>query len=623
MSLTIKQKLVTLAVVAVFAMLAMAALLFYAVGTTGELQQARLLNTQIERDLLMLRRHEKDFLARKDLKYRTRFDDAIAHMSATLEQLDGVLSGAGVSTDGIDQLRGAADRYRERFAALTATVEEVGLNEKSGLLGTLREAVHGAETILKEVDDDRLMRDMLMLRRNEKDFIARGALKYLDKFENNYQVFLASLEGTVLSEQRKEDIVRNMERYRGDFRAMVAGFERRGLDPKSGLLGELRTAAHQAEKTLSELDGRLEGVLAERDGQIRTMVMVAVVAGIALILLLLTGIARAIIQPINCAVDYMRDIADGEGDLTACLNAEAGDEMANLGGAFNTFVAKIRDLVRRITDAATQLSTVAEESSAVSSTSNEHIRRQRDEIAQVAAAVEQMIATLREMADHAAQAAQSADEARTQAGDGRAVAERAVETVNALSSEVNQAAEVTTRLAEESANIGAVLEVIGGIAEQTNLLALNAAIEAARAGEQGRGFAVVADEVRTLASRTQESTEEIQRMIESVRGGVDEAVRVMEASRLRVDAGVGEIREAGNALAGIAGAVERITEMNRNIARATEEQRGAVDEIGSNVNRIRDASEETANGALQTAQAGEQLAELANGMNGLVTQFKV
>ena len=623
MKLTIKQKLVTLAVVATLSMVGMAALLFYAVDTTGGLQRARLLNTQIERDLLMLRRHEKDFLARKQLKYRDRFNEEITHMLADLERLDWELEARGVSREGVDEVRATTHRYGERFIALTATVEEVGLNEKSGLLGALREAVHAAESILKEVDDDRLMRDMLMLRRNEKDFIARGAMKYLDKFEKNFAVFNASLEGTVLPEGRKAEIRRNMVRYRQDFRAMVAGFERRGLDPKSGQLGELRATVHRAEQMLGELDGRLEQALDTRETQIISVVVTAVAAVIAVILLLVAAVARTIIQPISRAVSYMRDIAEGEGDLTARLDDDSGDEMASLGGAFNTFVAKIRELVRRIADAAGQLAAVAEESSTVSAESSRHINQQRDEIAQVAVAVEQMFATLQEMAGHAARAAEAADEARRRAGDGRAVAERAVTTVNTLSTEVNQAAEVTGRLAEQSANIGAVLDVIGGIAEQTNLLALNAAIEAARAGEQGRGFAVVADEVRTLASRTQESTEEIQRMIESVRGGVDEAVRVMEASRQRVDAGVGEIREAGTALEGIAGAVERITEMNRHIAEATEGQRNAVGEIGANVTRIRDASEETANGAGQTAQAGDQLAQLANGMNGLVTQFKV
>ncbi|GAB6040438.1 methyl-accepting chemotaxis protein [Endothiovibrio diazotrophicus] len=623
MNLTIKQKLTALAAVATLAMLGMTALLFYAVENTGSLHQARLLNSDVSRDLLMLRRHEKDFLARRELAYRDRFDEQVQTLLGDLDRLTGMLGRSGVPTTGIDEVRDATTQYRQRFAALAATVEEVGLDEKSGLLGALREAVHNAEGILKAVDDNRLMRDMLMLRRNEKDFLARLDLKYLEKFEKNFAIFGSSLEGTVLTESQKEQIRRNMARYRDDFRTMVAGFERVGLTPEEGLMGELRSAVHQAETRLESLDERLQEALKQREEHLFTVVAVAALAAIVAILLLVAAVARTILQPIERAVGYMRDIAEGDGDLTAQLGTDSGDEMATLGGAFNTFVAKIRELVRRIADAAGQLAAVAEESSTVAGQSSRHIVHQRDEIARVAAAVEQISATLQTMTEHAAGAAEEAGRARSQAGEGRQVAERAVTTVNALATEVGRASAVTRHLAEESGNIGAVLDVIGGIAEQTNLLALNAAIEAARAGDQGRGFAVVADEVRTLASRTQESTEEIQAMIERVRHGVEEAVEVMEASRQRVEGGVGEIREAGTSLEGIAAAVERITEMTRQIADATDQQRQAVGEIGRNLSHIRDAGEETAQGANQTARAGDQLAHLATGLNGLVTQFKV
>ena len=622
-NLTIKGKLIALALAATLAMLTMGALLNYATDAVGGLQQARLESTRVERDLLMLRRHEKDFLARKQLKYVDRFNKESDHLGADLTALAATLERQGLSAEGIDRLGRLAGEYREQFAALAATVQRVGLNEKSGLLGSLREAVHGAEKVLKALDDDRLMRDMLMLRRNEKDFLARGAMKYLEKFQRNHGVFLASLEETVLDERSKGEITRLMARYRADFEALVAGFQRRGLDPKSGQLGELRATVHRAEQQLGELDRRLTVALAERERAVTTLIASVAIGATIIILLLLAGIARTILRPIDAAVARMNDIARGEGDLTVSLEAQRGDELAALGGAFNTFTGKLRGVIREIAGSGDQLAAVAEESSTVSQHTRGHIAQQRDEISRIAAAIEQMVTTVQAVANSAAEAAEAASAARHEANDGREVAGRAVATVTTLADDVNRAVEVTRRLAEQSHNIGSVLDVIRGIAEQTNLLALNAAIEAARAGEQGRGFAVVADEVRTLASRTQDSTREIQEMIEQLHGGVDEAVKAMSGSADHVDEGVAQIRQADEALKGINEAVARITAMNDQIATAAEEQRGAAEEVGRNISGIRDASEETANGANQTAQAGEQLAQLATEMNQLVTQFKV
>jgi len=251
------------------------------------------------------------------------------------------------------------------------------------------------------------------------------------------------------------------------------------------------------------------------------------------------------------------------------------------------------------------------------------VRTQRGEIDQVATAMNEMSATVQEVARNAEQAAHAAQNADQCAKSGALVATEAMGGIDALVSEVERSAGAIHELEAESENIGMVLDVIKGIAEQTNLLALNAAIEAARAGEQGRGFAVVADEVRTLASRTQKSTQEIHHMIERLQAGASNAVRVMEAARGKGKLGVEQVERAAESLAEIAGAVATINDMNTQIASAAEEQSAVAEEINRNVVNISHGSVQSARGTEQAALASGELARLATDLHQLVAQFKV
>ncbi|WP_424565406.1 methyl-accepting chemotaxis protein [Thiogranum longum] len=234
-----------------------------------------------------------------------------------------------------------------------------------------------------------------------------------------------------------------------------------------------------------------------------------------------------------------------------------------------------------------------------------------------------MTSTVQEVARSAAEASRAADNADHDAKSGALVATEAIGGIDVLLGEVDSAAQVIRNLEKESENIGSVLDVIRGIAEQTNLLALNAAIEAARAGEQGRGFAVVADEVRTLASRTQTSTQEIHDMIQRLQDGAVNAVKVMEGAQSKAQGSSDHVEKVAEALASIAGAVSNINDMNTMIASAAEEQSSVAAEMQSNMNNIRGVSDRSAEGAKQTAQASEELARLAAEQQELMAQFKL
>lgn len=352
--------------------------------------------------------------------------------------------------------------------------------------------------------------------------------------------------------------------------------------------------------------------------------MFVVGAGALLLGLLVFGwLSAQMVRPLRLAVQSMEDIAGGEGDLTRRLPVEGRDEMSRLAAAFNTFIARVQDTVRHVMDSSGKVSGSAAGVLDVTLATGDGVQRQRSEIESVATAMNEMTATVQEVARNAAHAAVAATEANGEAQSGRRVVEESIQSIRTLAADIVATAESIDRLSADSDAIGSVMDVIRGIAEQTNLLALNAAIEAARAGEHGRGFAVVADEVRTLAQRTQQSTREIQTMIERLQSGARDAVAAMERGRERTETTVRQAAGAGESLAAITRSVASISDMNTQIATAAEEQSAVAEEINRNIATINSVADETAAGAAQTASASEALAALATDLQAAVARFKV
>ncbi|MFY0701240.1 MAG: methyl-accepting chemotaxis protein [Bermanella sp.] len=334
-------------------------------------------------------------------------------------------------------------------------------------------------------------------------------------------------------------------------------------------------------------------------------------------------VAMGVARPVHRASNMLNQIASGDADLTRQMPVDTQDEVGQLAKAFNHFVHQLKVLIQAVGDTAKEVTYTAEELNQAAAKTETNTDNQQQSVDMVAAAINQMGATVQEIAQNANETADAAKQASKESHDGQLVVNTTVDGINSLFDKMQGASKVITTLATDVGEISTVLAVIKGISEQTNLLALNAAIEAARAGEQGRGFAVVADEVRTLAQRTHESTEEINTMVLKLQNGAQDAVSAMNSGIETAQDSVESADTAGKSLAKITQAINAITDLSMQVATATEEQSSVVNELNNHILNIKTMSDDTAQETKTVSKKCKELTDASGRLNGMVSQFKL
>lgn len=612
--LSIKQRLFINGGALVVAMAIMLFILFYQGGQLTSLARTQQLVEQISTDVLMFRRHEKDFVMRTELRYQQRLNDHYQQMQQRATELDGLLQQHGIDRKPLQTFIELTASYRQTFNQLVSAQQRLGLTPDAGITGELRQTVQQLEDRFEQLNRDDLMVLVLQLRRAEKDFLLRKDMAYSERFAGTF----AQLSQQLATDAANKSLADN---YNQRFNALVQASQQIGLTESEGVTGEMRRAIQSTETSLKQLSEQTgEAIIAAVSATERLAIGVFIVV-LAVVLLLVALTSRSILRPVMEVCEAI-GLIRANNDFRMRVAVDGKDEMTTLATDFNAMLGDFQDLIKTVNQALEMLDTATNELARSTADTSRGMQQQQNETDMVATAVTEMGATINEIAGNTETTAAKAETTNQNAQSGRAEVQQTVQRINALSERLQNATNVVSELEKDSKTIGSVLDVIRGIAEQTNLLALNAAIEAARAGEQGRGFAVVADEVRNLAMRTQESTRQIESIVNGLQGRTTEIVQVIQGCRQQGAESAEQANVAMQLLTEITQDVTNIMEMTTQIAAAIEEQSHVAAEVNKNVVIIRDLSDETYGHAKHNAAISEEVAQQAARLHQSVDRFQ-
>ena len=619
--MSIKIKLLLISGTIAIAMLLSIASMRWSVTTLNSLNETQSLNHRLFSDMLTLRRNEKDFLLRNELKYLDKFNENFSRMQENITRLQAQLDEHAIDIENYAALSNIMKKYQSDFHQLVAISRQIGLNPESGLRGTLRSSVHKAEAIFKEVSNDILFKDMLMLRRNEKDFLMRKDSKYINKFNNNFLIFLDDINISDIDDARKMILIKDVTVYKNDFLQLTALTEKKGFNPQSGVMGKMRNTIHRSEDLLKKIHATIKAGIESTSDSIQTVNLTASLMIAFLVVGFTLFLAQTITRSLAGFVNTLQEICDS-GNLLLRVEDSGKDEISRVGLALNKMLSEFQTIIQHLHIASTDLNAYSQQFMTIKESTFSSVEKQQVETEQVSTAMVQMSAAAKNIAHNTSQTAEAAQQANAISTEGKNIVDSTVLSSRSLELVINNASNVIQELGENSNSIGSILDVIRGIAEQTNLLALNAAIEAARAGEQGRGFAVVADEVRTLAQKTQDSISEIESMISNLQDGSRKAIEAIHQGQEGVVNNVEQISNAGNSLTKIVTELNSINQMSLENASATAEQSAVAEEVNKNVIVIKEFGLLIVENIDQLKQSSDKISTLSSDMDVLVQRFQ-
>lgn len=618
----IKHKLILNTVLLVVALIAMLGIFYNTQSNLERLTYAKNLVVHQQVDMLTLRRHEKDFLARLDLSYEAKFNETVASLLADQVLLNKVMDEFAIDNRTLLELTADFKEYQRDFTSVVAASEALGLTPETGLQGQLRKAVHNIESELSALNQDALLVTMLQLRRHEKDFMLRQDPKYIASFNQTLDTLERNLQTASLPEDKVQLLVSLAEQYRQGFNQYADGKKALGLSSQEGKLLAMRESIHKTETALESLESQISVVIQSKASFAMMMTVIFCGAIIVLGVLVAWIINRTINSALNTIQTTMRNIQTTH-NLRLRVDLPAKDEIGFVAASINDMLVDFSRVIANADQTVKEMNTTTIELSKNAARTADDAQKQRAETDMVAVSVTEMVGTVEDISRNMEMAASKALSTQENAREGQLKVNSAIDRIRQLSERLEGSVETVSALAKESESIGTVLNVIQGIAEQTNLLALNAAIEAARAGEQGRGFAVVADEVRALASRTHSATEEISDIIENLQERTKSIVVLMEDCRQDGALSRDEAATTGVVLDQIMLDVEEISTMAGSVSTAIEQQTIAANEISKNVDTIREITEDTSESVALNSKASQAIAAQADALNRSISTFKV
>ena len=618
-SMTISQRLILLAITIFLSIFIITLLSADVQNIHKNLSSIKHNLNEIEVLILQERRNEKDFLARKKIKYVDKYNVIMQKIEADIILAEKLFTDNEINiTQELKALKENLSLYKLKFNAIVKQLELIGLDKKSGYLGKLRVAIHEVESSVKSAKDYKVLSEMLMLRRNEKDFLLRMDEKYLAKHAKN-MIVISSSVNKLKSESYKSKMIKQMKNYENDFKALAYGYKVLGLNEKVGLIGDLRSAVHNIENSLTLMlkhsNEELEAKLSAHVTFYYSVITIFVLFGFSFVWILISSI----IKPIR---RISKEIANNKNDLTKKYEYNVKDELGIMIDAINNFSDKLNTTVAKSKNTSIENVSVANELSNTSIRIGKSVEESSvivHETTQNAIIIDKK---MNETLDETSKALQEMNEASKIIYD-------VSHGFNSLIDSIKHSAEVEGELAvklnelsTDAEQVKDVLNIIGDIADQTNLLALNAAIEAARAGEHGRGFAVVADEVRKLAERTQKSLTEIQASVNVIVQNIMEASSQISVNSKEFDELVESSSEVDENVALSTEKMSTALERVKVAAEHTKNTGEGVKNIMTKIHQINDISASNTKSVQQISSSSENLSSITEQLNEQLEFFK-